>query len=45
VTLTNMTASDDAYVIERPATFRPDTPIGITWPGAASVRLVWLGEQ
>lgn len=31
--------------VTRPDAFVPDTPIGITWPGTAAVRLDWRGPQ
>lgn len=31
--------------VTRPDTFVPDTPLGITWPGSAAVRLDWRGPQ
>lgn len=31
--------------VTRPGTFVPDTPLGITWPGTAAVRLDWRGPQ
>lgn len=33
------------YLIDRPAEFRPDVPLGVDWPGPASVRIVWRGRQ
>ncbi|MFY9343280.1 MAG: hypothetical protein WAT39_12360 [Planctomycetota bacterium] len=37
--------TNNTYTIERPDGFLVDTPLGITWPGPASVRIDWLGQR
>ncbi len=33
------------YAIHCPPEFRPDVPLGVDWPGPASVRILWRGRQ
>ncbi len=38
-------SSAGAFRVERPDTFVPSVPVGITWTGASGVRLTWRGRQ
>ncbi len=38
-------SSAGAFRVERPGTFVPTVPVGITWTGTSGVRLTWRGRQ
>lgn len=37
--------SSESFDVDRPSSFVPSTPIGISWPGGSTLRIEWLGKQ
>ena len=45
VLLGAITSTAGALTVTRPPAFEPETPVGVTWPGTAAVRIDWRGRQ